>query len=414
MNDYNDNSAEEYFSEENYSEEKYSEENYSEENYLEEDYPEEDYPEGDYPEGSFPDEELSGRDGSGRITAGLVNAVKAILFTAILGVVFFFTFKVLWVTEDTDIDMVMKSFYDLPDHTADALYFGSSAVRDYYIAPEGYQHSGIAVYPLGIYNQPFGAIENMIIEAKKTQDPKLLLIDVRCIADENIEDPFIRLTTDTMKFSRNRTALIDKMIRVYSEIEPEAEPLNRIHMLFSFFLYHQRWEDVTGKDFEPSVTVMGYYPRWVIDDQTDIDYGLATISEDRAEIPFYNEQALRELLAFCDTLDEEVLFTLTPGYFNPLDQQRVNSAVDIIREAGYEFWDMREDIYAMGLDPASDYRNNDHVNTPGAIKFTDYTADVLKDRYALPDHRGEAAYAVWDEAVSAFEKMCEDPVWEED
>ena len=373
------------------------------------------YDDGPYEDEVYEDGEYEGgfegmNSGTKKI---LLNVLKAVLFLALLCVVFAVTFRFLWVKEDTDIDMVMKSFYDLPDNTADAVYFGSSAVRDYYIAPEGYHHSGIAVYPLGIYNQPFGAIEHMIIEAKKTQNPKLLLIDVRCIADENIEDPFIRLTTDTMKFSRNRTALIDKMIRLYSEINPEEEPLNRIHMLFSFFLYHQRWEDFILEDFEPSVTVMGYYPRWVIDDQTDIDYGLATISEDRAEIPFYNERGLRELLDFCDSLEEEVLFTLTPGFFNPLDQQRVNSAVDIIREAGYEFWDMREDVDAMGLDPAADYRNNDHVNTPGAIKFTDYTADVLKERYGLPDHRGEKAYKVWDDAWTAFEAMCENPEWEE-
>lgn len=59
-------------------------------------------------------------------------------------------------------------------------------------------------------------------------------------------------------------------------------------------------------------------------------------------------------------------------------------------------------LYAeeLGIDWKSDTLDGgDHLNEAGATKVSKYLGTFLKERYGLTDHRGNAAYAVWDRLV---------------
>ena len=62
----------------------------------------------------------------------------------------------------------MQSFYKLPKNTVDAVYIGSSGVKEFYIAPEGFADNGIAVYPIAASHQSSAAIPYLIEEVHKT------------------------------------------------------------------------------------------------------------------------------------------------------------------------------------------------------------------------------------------------------
>ena len=48
---------------------------------------------------------------------------------------------------------------------------------------------------------------------------------------------------------------------------------------------------------------------------------------------------------------------------------------------------------------SSDFADWQHLNVKGSIKFSRKLAEDLKERYDLPDRRGEAGYASWDECA---------------
>ena len=46
--------------------------------------------------------------------------------------------------------------------------------------------------------------------------------------------------------------------------------------------------------------------------------------------------------------------------------------------------------------------DNPHLNPSGARKVTDYIGNILRNDFNVPDHRGESAYAKWDEDYKEY------------
>ena len=59
----------------------------------------------------------------------------------------------------------------------------------------------------------------------------------------------------------------------------------------------------------------------------------------------------------------------------------------------------------MGVvDYAEDcYDDVGHLNPDGASKTTAYLGQWLRENFDLPDHRGDSAYAHWDEYLAQYE-----------
>ncbi|MBQ9644464.1 MAG: SGNH/GDSL hydrolase family protein, partial [Lachnospiraceae bacterium] len=58
----------------------------------------------------------------------------------------------------------------------------------------------------------------------------------------------------------------------------------------------------------------------------------------------------------------------------------------------------------MEIDGLTDYYDNRaHTNALGSEKVTAYLGQYLREHYDLPDRRGDAAYASWDEAYARWQ-----------
>ena len=51
------------------------------------------------------------------------------------------------------------------------------------------------------------------------------------------------------------------------------------------------------------------------------------------------------------------------------------------------------------------YDEASHLNPDGAVKVTAWLGETLSQTYDLPDRRGDAAYAHWDEALAEYEEI---------
>lgn len=322
------------------------------------------------------------------------NLFKTAAFISLFAVILLVLIRVLRLKDDGYSVKVFEDFYSLPDNTVDAVFIGSSGVREYYIAAEGYHHRGISVYPLSTSHQPMEAAKYLIKEAEKTQDPKLYLIDIRAMYTSPNSESEIRKVTDAMKPSLNRVKAVNALLDRYETITGNHP--DRLSHLLNFFLYHSSWKDLDQGNFSEPKCWLGYS----IYDNVDVlpipdNMNDLTSTEPLDE----NMQAiLEDLLVFCETLSKKVVFTCQPAFYDDEQKRVINEAAKIIRSHGFEYYDLNPLYNEIGLDHEIDMKDPEHVNVYGALKYTDYFSDFLADRFGLPDHRGEEGYEQWNTA----------------
>ena len=109
----------------------------------------------------------------------------------------------------------------------------------------------------------------------------------------------------------------------------------------------------------------------------------------------------------CQSRGIDVLLVNVP-YPTTEEQQKWANSVDLIaQEYGVNYLNFfYEDT---GIDFFTDcYDENSHLNPSGARKITKYLGEYLQSEYDIPDRRGEAEYAHWNED---YEEYSEDK-WE--
>lgn len=100
-----------------------------------------------------------------------------------------------------------------------------------------------------------------------------------------------------------------------------------------------------------------------------------------------------------------------------LQQKESNSVQKLSEELNVPYYNMlykAEDIIDVDIDLYDCYigkedierdsltNGNIHLNFSGARKVTDYIGNILRNDFNMPDHRGEAEYAKWDEDYKEY------------
>ena len=122
-----------------------------------------------------------------------------------------------------------------------------------------------------------------------------------------------------------------------------------------------------------------------------------------------------EVLDYCDDLDQDILFVLSPYSMKDGEAEKFNTAIDMVEERGYQVLNFNtpEMAQALDLDWETDFYNSKHVNFLGAEKYTEYLSKYLEENYDLPDHRDDPKYESWEEAYQYYLDYVEDGIREE-
>ncbi len=125
--------------------------------------------------------------------------------------------------------------------------------------------------------------------------------------------------------------------------------------------------------------------------------GVLAISEEQ-------EGYLHDLLACLKENGQEALFIVSPYGESPEEQQMFNYMAGIVEESGYAFLNMNDYYEEIGIVFEEDFADyGSHTNAVGAEKCTDFLREYLTEHYTIPDHRGDASYASWDEAYKLWQ-----------
>ncbi|WP_269478497.1 hypothetical protein [Hominibacterium faecale] len=211
-----------------------------------------------------------------------------------------------------------------------------------------------------------------------------------------------------MRFSMNRKKMIDSAVE-YARLGDNGVDENKMNYYFPILKYHGRWqaEDLTSDDLllrDKMQDTKGFFVsgtksfQQVMQTPPQYYDGEESLSED-------TEKLLESLLNYCDTLDAEVLFVLSPfSTQDPVKMGRMNKAVKLIEDHGYTVLNFNTEEMAkkIGINWDKDYYDNKHTNILGSTKYTDYLAQYLSTHYNLTDHRGDKTYQSWKEAYDYY------------
>lgn len=312
-----------------------------------------------------------------------------------------------------DISNDKTTFFENTNY--DVLFFGTSHVRVGISPFQLYKDYGITSYNWGTNGQEIPISYWALINSMKYNKPKFVFLDVYGCRlnfldiDEKISG---HLIFDNFPISKNK---IQGIIKLYEESDVKKE------LLFPYFSYHNRWSE-------------GFISPW-----KKINKNLANGYEDvmylKREISDYknmrkvnkneyidNENTdgmkyIKEFVFFCRKNNIQPVLMYIPPACGVLQQKESNSVQKLAGELNVPYYNMlynAEDIIDMNIDLLDCYigkediendslvNGNIHLNPSGARKVTDYIGNILRNDFNVPDHRGEAVYAKWDEDYKEY------------
>ena len=328
------------------------------------------------------------------------NAVRALIFLCIIAAAVVICTRTFGFADAERSNLVLEQYYDLEPDSVDVVYFGSSAVQRGYVVPAAFHEEGVSAYSYTCGTQPFVLTKYFMEETLKTQTPKLFLVELRgsCKGADDLAEVAVRRMVDNMKPSVNRYQAIHYITK-YAEKGKNEVDTTGLSYYFPLLKYHSRW----NPSKQPKFLGLDYYkgygldPEWSFTTRTIHPLPYETTQE---AIAPETEEALNDLLDYCDTLPEtKVLFVTSPYEASELGMHKLNYTTEIIQKRGYEVLnclpaEVREEI---GLNDETCYYNREHLNYYGSLKYTSYLTRYIKDKYDLPDRRNDAQCKSWED-----------------
>ncbi len=333
--------------------------------------------------------------------------MRAIIFLCLIAIVVLVCNEIFGFADAEHSETIMNEFYEQDDDTVDVVYFGTSATQRAYVVPLAYHEDGVACYTMACGTQPFLLTEYLMKEVLKTQHPKLFIVEIRgtCQDKDSVWDVAVRRMLDNMKLSQNKLDTIDKVIE-YADGGSNTIDLSGRSYILPLLKFHSRWNPSKQPKYWGNID---YYQGYTL------DYGVCFKTMEIESIPQQDTQAkiapetekvLRDLLDYCDTIDTEVLFVVSPYQCTEYGMQRLNYSQAICEERGYPVLNFLspEAKEGLGLSDKCCYYNREHLNYYGSLKYTDYITDYIKSHYDIPDRRGDEKYARWEQQ---YERLME-------
>lgn len=313
------------------------------------------------------------------------NTLRVVLFLALFCAVFYVVDKTLQFKYDDGITP-MEDFYSYPEGSIDVILLGSSHLGvnvDTTILSNQY---GIASYKLWGSTEPIWNAYYNLIEALKTQHPKVVVLESLGLTHDVEYYEYVNAVKNTlgMRWSRNK---LDAIFASYepSDLESAFFPLSQ---------YHSRYAELTKTDFS-------YYfwdhPQSEHNTQNwDAVCPMGEPSTTREKLPLGEKQLkyLKKIISLCKR-NEIPLVVLTAPYTIPDEERaRLNTASELLAEEGIPQLDCLTHYKDYGFDFSTDFGDTaGHLNSTGCAKLSSILGEYLKDHYDLPDRTGDPLFS---------------------
>ena len=300
-------------------------------------------------------------------------------------------------------------FYLEEKDSLDMIIVGSSETYNGFVPAKAYENYGITSYLYGFQAAPGSLWKYELEEIEREQSPDILVIECNgiCYSDEDQSNPAeVRFLSDDMPLTKNKIQLVKE--KGTESTLSYFLPLLKYHVhlvpgngSISKFLMEKRGFNI----------MRGAQAR-VSGDIPDNDVIDVTGDESVADIDTQAEADLRAFLEQCQESDiKHIVFVRYPHVvtgFNYWRFQQYHRVKQIVEEYGFDYIDFDEYKDDIGLTFENDFLDCEHMNSFGAVKFTDFMTSYLIDKYNLtPREQTEKNTKTWEESVTYYNRLFE-------
>jgi hypothetical protein len=264
-------------------------------------------------------------------------------------------------------------FNEKPD-SFDVLFFGSSHMYCSVDPAILKEETGLSSYILATQKQPLWITYHYMVEALKTQNPKIIVVEVNTVTEENafMDEGTNYTAIDPIPFSKNKIEMI----------WASAPKGQRRYYIFNLMKYHDRWEELQKTDYVRTYeTECDPDKGYVRLTTSAIDIEREDISRVK-DIKIGNEKNLIYLNKIIDLANEKeirLILLKAPSNANKEEKMYYNGVASAAEARGVEFIDYNDDeLYKeVGLDLKTDFYDRRHLNETGMKKFVKHFSRFL-------------------------------------
>ena len=341
----------------------------------------------------------------------LAVGAKAILFTAIVVFLLLFlgnSFQPVW--EKWSAYNSYACFYEEPANTIDAIILGPSTGVNGVIPIEMYEHYGISAYNLCGGSQPLLVSYYWLKEVYRLHPETLttVLLETSSMVEKTLVS-YYQKGIDLMQLSPVKIEAVHAYTDGISDFF--------LH-LFPTLEYHDRWETMTedewlqkkpalvkylrGYNFDDSV----YMTASRIPEEMTVPYFYINEKAKKTHIKSESEEYAKKIVAFC--AEHHLNLVLFSSPTNRKRDSGFNNAIQAFADENslpylnFAFEPLQSEL---AYQPAVDSMDHTHLNYHGAVKLTSWLGQHLRDKYNLPDHRGDSRYAFLEEELADYRNL---------
>ncbi len=270
----------------------------------------------------------------------------------------------------------VAGFYNEDPNSFDVMFFGSSHVYCSVDPAVFYQETGLLSYVLATQLQPLWVTYHYMIEALKSQSPKLVAVEVYMAEqqDDYSDEGTSHTAVDPIPLSFNKWKMIEASV-------PKGE---RRYYLFHIMKYHERWEDLKKEDF------IRIYEKGKDPDKGHVRLTSAAIDIERedvaeivdaASITEKNMYYINKIIDLAREKGIDIVFFKAPSNATKEEKMFYNCVAKIANDNQVRFIDYNSDeLYKkVGLDLNTDFYDRRHLNESGMKKFVAHFASFVME-----------------------------------
>lgn len=361
-------------------------------------------------------------------------------------------------SENEDVYSRNVTYKEEAEDSVDVLYFGTSEIYNDVFPTAMYEETGITGMNFAVSHKSAITTYYQMKYALKYQNPKVVCCDFSALFTNKLpthgdnNEQIYRKIVDTMPDA-------DIKLQLIASMKMSDRKTDVLSYLFPIFRYHSRWSDLSREDFEPDYQVSDEYrlysagcrlqgssynekarPEITVDTQiTEALWDVASLTEVKddeedltgedgfeketkvspeqekavpGEEPLANVSVeyYDKMIKLCQERGIQVVALIPPKIRDgALKTARMPAIEEYMYSRGVDIIDYNtyEQVTRLGLNLQEHYCDAAHMNYKGAVIMSRDLAKVLSERYDLPDHRDDGAYAkwdsYWDEFAAAYE-----------
>ena len=283
------------------------------------------------------------------------------------------------------------SYLKEPEDSIDVMFFGSSLIYCDIVPPVIYSGSEITSYVMGGPEQTIPITYYYIKEALKTQNPKIIFVEVTGMFYEK----YYSSTKANVEFMPKS---INRLAATFEAIQPELWD----KLLFSVYNYEDNEGSDTDTDSMYAIDdLAGYTFLSKIEPQTEWVY--RPIDFDQQEYDL-NLSYLEQISSYCMKESIQLVYFIAPS-FSRIQPVYIDMLASDINDIGYgEFFDHNVLYDESNIDKDKCFFDILHFNCYGARNYSAFLGRLLMEQYSLTASEG-TQQALWRNRVDAFNNM---------